>query len=107
MLDHGDGSYTASYLVETAGEVQLILALHGGTSKCLFTVRCLPAAVAPAACEAEHGTVEVTAGRMGQLRLRTADRCGRPFAHASVAATWWRKGSATQRVTTLWMESDS
>lgn len=74
ILDHGDGSYTASYVVETAGEVQLIVGLNEGSSKSMFTARCLPAGVAPAACEVEYGFVEVTAGSGGQLRFRTADR---------------------------------
>lgn len=85
ILDHGDGSYTASYVVETAGEVQLLVGLHGGASQSMFTSRCLPAAVAPASCEVEYGFVEVTAGSVGQLRFRTADRSGPcSMAHACV-----------------------
>lgn len=86
VLDHGDGSYTASYTAEASGEVQLVVTLHGGTSKSLFTAQCLPAAVAPAACVVERRPAQVTAGITGQLRFLTADRCGQirsPFGTCS------------------------
>lgn len=76
VLDHGDGSYTASYTAEASGEVQLVVTSQGGTSKSLFTAQCLPAAVAPAVCVVERGPAQVTAGTTGQLRFLTSDRCG-------------------------------
>ena len=78
ILDHGDGSYGASYVVKTAGEAQLLVGLGGGQSQRMFTARCHPADVAPASCEVEHGSVQVTAGSVGQLRFRTAVWCDGP-----------------------------
>ena len=74
IRDHGDGTYEASYVATAAGEVQLIVGLHGGAAKTVFKAACLPATVAPGVCEVQLGMAEITAGQPGQLRFWTADR---------------------------------
>lgn len=74
IRDHGDGTYEASYVATVAGEVQLIVGLHGNAAKTVFKAACQPATVAPGRCEVQLGMAEITAGQPGQLRFWTADR---------------------------------
>ena len=61
-------------MATVAGEVQLIVGLHGNAAKTVFKAACLPATVAPGMCEVQLGMAEITAGQPGQLRFWTADR---------------------------------
>ena len=74
IRDHGDGTYEASYVASVAGEVQLVVGLHGNAAKTVFKAACLPATIAPGMCEVQLGMAEITAGQPGQLRFWTADR---------------------------------
>ena len=75
IRDYGDGTYEAAYVATVAGEVQLIVGLHGNAAKTVFKAACQPATVAPGMCEVQLGMAEITAGQPGQLRFWTADRC--------------------------------
>ncbi len=61
-------------MATAAGEVQLIVGLHGNSAKTVFKAACQPAVVAPGMCEVQHGMAEIMAGQPGQLRFWTADR---------------------------------
>ncbi len=74
IRDHGDGTYEASYITSVAGEVQLVVGLHGNAAKTVFKAACLPATIALGMCEVQLGMAEITAGQPGQLRFWTADR---------------------------------
>ncbi len=75
IVNHGEGSYEASYVVTCAGEYQLVVGLAGDPAKSVFRGECAPGPVSPGHCEVQHAATEIAAGQAGQLRFWTADRC--------------------------------
>ena len=82
VTDHGDGSYTCSYMVTTSGSVEVILAVEddGQTTKRVLNVTCEAAECELNECRVDAGKMLLIwpAGEAGLIRIQRRDVFGNP-----------------------------
>ena len=82
VVDHGDGTYTCSYMITTSGSIEVILAadIDNQTTKRLLNVTCEAAECELNECRVDAGKMLLLwqAGEPGLIRIQRRDVFGNP-----------------------------